>query len=482
MANTRNKKEAKEKALNSAENIRNLIQSARESKVLGIGLCSLNPSGCYDIAKRISLQLHNVPFIRVQYVTLETVLFHSTASTATKKKYTFLDEPPKDSTKYETVFFTGCGIAFSRMSFILNALSTKYQFTNIQYVYEISPPHHSTPRCMKQWQSASKEKAQLFAENTSYQYRLLYSGVDNFPLNIGMPRFELKASEFKVPLECYGVIRHRNMDDFLPVENNKCLPPIEKHFNEYFRQVADAGKDCVKKPLMVIAIGIKPTHRQRILEIAQQYSIHIDFCDQYSDYRLPDQGDFFKVLSVMKDRKAIVSLDDNSTQCLLQALSFEVPVMIYSEDNPYPEFYAQLVNLIPIEYQLTARVILGLSDHYELFRDREKCHKVYKLLHLKINEAHQRFDDFRECDKHSDLIKKFMFEEKIPSTIENLSNKETQNTIFQIIEYANKKNKKSIFFSYNTILIKNFDKKKKDVIGNPYEEILNNLGVFTIRK
>jgi hypothetical protein len=190
-------------------------------------------------------------------------------------------------------------------------------------------------------------------------------------------------------LECYGIIRLGQPDKF-------SLPKAEQYFNEYFRQVSMAGKDCVNKSIMVIAIGIKPTDQEGILKIATQYSITIDFCNQYSDHRLPHQEDFFKTLSVMKNKNGIVSLDSTSTQSLLQAFSFGAPVMVYKTNDGLEDFYMQLLSLIPLKYKFAAIAILGLFDNYEFLKNREHCEKVNELLHSHVNKAHQRFDYFRE--------------------------------------------------------------------------------------
>lgn len=397
MANTRNTNTLEEAS--SPEAILELSQLAREGKVLGIGMCHLNPSGCYDIAKGISLQLQNAPFVKVQYkddprTEPGSALAMRFLGISPKKVYQPLNAPPQlNVTSYDTVFFTGCVKRSSGMLAILNLLSQHYQFTNIRHVYQIAPPHHPKGR---PGDESDMAKTLQFFKNTPYQYRFIYSGIDNrSPSNIGMPRFESKPSEFKVPLECYGVIRHRNVEDFLPLQNGKCSPGVEKHLNEYFRQVADAGKDSLNKPIMVIAIGIESKYRTRMVEIAKQHSVVIDFCDQYSGNRLPQQDDFFKVLTTIKDRKGIVSFDETSTQCLLQAVSFGAPCMIYSHGGLWPHFYAQLVKIVPPEYQPTAQTILGLNDNFELLKDRAKCEKVYELLHSEVNKSHQKFDNFK---------------------------------------------------------------------------------------
>lgn len=400
MAAGRNRGKPKIKADSKA--LLELGQSAREGKVLGIGLCNSNPSGCYDIAKEIGSKLHNIPIVKVQCVVDPTIdprvaLLSSMFGEPVPCSYEFLDQPPQFNTKCDTVFFTGCGMDSSSMPAILNILSQQYQFTNIRYVYHISPPHH--PENMLAIQSDAEDAAEFF-KSTPYQYRLLYSGIDiNDLSNIGIPRYELKESkesEFKVPVECYGIIRHGDIETSLLGEDNTL--EVEKYLNEYFRQVANAGKDSVTKPIMVIAIEILPPNRQRILEIAKLYAVDIDFCDKYPNYRLPQQNDFFQALSAMRDKKGIISFDGNSTQSLLQTLSFGASAIVFNPDDIWPEFYAQLVSLVPIEDQPTAKVIFGLSDKYELLKDRAKCQKIYELLHLEINKAHHKFDTFKEAN------------------------------------------------------------------------------------
>lgn len=375
-----------------------LSQSTQEGKTLGIGLCSLNPSGCFDIAKGISLQLQNAPYIRVHSkkdpsLDWTTVLLHEMYGLEIPRIYDFLDIPPKLSVTCDSVFFTGCCINFDSMTYILKSLQSNYGFNDIRYVYQIMPPHH--PEVVENYKFLLNQKLR-FSRITPYQYSFMFSGIDSSsPFNIGMPRFLSKSSEFEVPLECYGVIRHRQIGNFLPLENGKFSQDIEKYWNEYFRQVAYVGKDSLNKKIMVIAIGIKNKYQKGILEIANKYSVKVDFCDQFSANRLPYQEDFFKLLSIMKDRRGIASFDDTSTQCLLQALSFGAPVMIFSR-GAWQEFYKQLVNLVPIEYQPTAQVVLGLDDNYDLFNDREKCQRVYEFLYLAAKAAHQKFDNFRD--------------------------------------------------------------------------------------
>ena len=401
MANTRNTlKEA-----SSPTAILELSRSAQEGNgnVLGIGLCGLNPSGCYDIAKGISLQFQNVPFVRVEYSNNPLAFLTQLFGIQLPQVYKFLDIPPQFNTKCDTVFFTGCGMESTSMSSILNSLSQQYQFTNIRYVYQIVPPHH--PENMAGYKNILENTLRFF-KNSSYQFRFMYSGVDTrSPSNIGMPRFTSKPSGFKVPVDCYGVIRHRQVEDFLPLQNNKCSPDIEEYLDEYFRQVAYAGKDSINNRIMVIAIGIESPYQQRIIDIARQYSVDIDFCDQYPGNRLPHQEDFFQLLATMKDRKGIVSFDETSTQCLLQALSFEASVMIYSHGR-WSDFYNQLVSLVPTSHQPTAQVILGLDDNYALLKDRVKCQMVYESLHLEINKAHQKFDNFRKIKPLATLTTK----------------------------------------------------------------------------
>ncbi len=384
MAHTRNISTQAE--VSDSTQILELSQAAQQGKVLGFGLCDLNPSGCFDIAKGLSFQLYNSPFIRVQDGIFE---------------WKFLDAPPQAKPNYDTVFFTGCGAIVHKMFCILNSLSREYQLTKIRYVYQIIPPH------LEDWVTKKEldQNVSIFA-NSPYRYRYMTSGFNiHSLLNIGIPRFVAKSSEFNVPLECYGVIRHRVMENFLLCAcfKNKCLPSIENYLKAFFDQVASAGKDSENKPIMVFAIGMAPLYRKILVEIAQQYSVVIDFCDQYTAYRLPHQEDFFKLISAMKDKKGIVSFDDMSTQSLLQALSFEVPVMVYS-NNRWPEFYCQLLNLVPIQHKDTASVILGFNKNYELLKDREECQKVYEFLHLQLNKAHQKFEDFKEANRQAKQV------------------------------------------------------------------------------
>ena len=366
-----------------------LNQAAQDNTVLGIGTCWHNPSGCYDILKGITSQLHHTPFVQI-YINRDLQ--------RQPGWFTFLNEPPQSATKYTTAFFTGCGLDDTSMLSILNILANQYKFTNIKYSYLIVPPQASTESRLDSYQWMSFASTQKF-KDSPYTPRLLYAGMDtHFPYSIGMPRLELKNSDLEVPLKCYGLIRFSQVNVLHPrcATAQISIPKVTKYLNQYFQQVAKAGEECPIRPIQVIAIGVEPTHRELLLKLAKQHSIDIDFCDQYPKYRLPHQEDFLKVLCTIKAKQGIVAFDDVSTQCLFQTLSIGSSVMLYADNNFYHELYTDLVNLLPKEYQPTAQVILGLSDNYQLLQNKEICQNIYKLLHLKINEAHQRFDDFRK--------------------------------------------------------------------------------------
>jgi hypothetical protein len=168
MANMRNPKTLDEASDPTA--ILGLNQSAREGKVLGIGLCSLNPSGCYDIVKGISLHLQNTPFVRVKYSDNPAAKPREEFFFELPKVYQFLDTPPQFNTNCDTVFFTGCNVTYESMFSILDSLSTQYQFTNIRYVYQIVPPHHLESNRSK------LETSLHFFENSPYQRESWISG------------------------------------------------------------------------------------------------------------------------------------------------------------------------------------------------------------------------------------------------------------------------------------------------------------------
>jgi len=376
-------------------------QAAREGRVLGIGLCGFQPSGCYDIANHISSQFPNVPYVRAEYTNqLFWVVFN------------FLDQPKPNAT-CDTVFFTGCGLTAHGMLPLINSLVQTYKFTNIKYVYHIVPPHLAFEEKIQNFQKALDQGKHIFSHhNSPYQFRLLHSGVDTrFEFNIGMPPFKLTSSTFDVPVDCYGLIRHRFIEDFLPSNGrNKCLPRAEKYLREYFRQVADAGKKNNSASIMVIALGFESNNRwenqarQLFLDIANEYSIKIDFCDNFPNNRLPQQQDFFKVLQTMKEKGGIFSIDSAGTQSLLQALSFGATVMIYSDTrSANGDFYQQLVNLVPAVHQPTAQVILGRSTNYDLFKDSHACQAVYQFLCSEIKKANQRFEVFKSAAEGNGL-------------------------------------------------------------------------------
>src|SRR5687768_12800092 len=76
------------------EPILELGKAARAGKVLGIGLCGLNPSGCFDIANGIGEQFAKVDVIRIQY---------EIDSFGVTNKLVFLDYP-KPNPECETIF------------------------------------------------------------------------------------------------------------------------------------------------------------------------------------------------------------------------------------------------------------------------------------------------------------------------------------------------------------------------------------------
>jgi hypothetical protein len=375
-------REEKEVTSRSTTAILTLSQKAKEGKVLGVGMCVMLPSGCFDIAKGISQQFADVPFIRVK------------VDQGMGPK--FVDYPRRNP-ECDTVFFTGCALSLETMVPVLSGLSQFYYFTQIKYVYGICPPHHATDQEVQEYHS--KDTEQFFSQ-MGIQYKLLFSGIDaKFSTNIGIPRYEFKDSSFEVPPECYGVLRHRHVNDFLPAGTSRvCSPYTEKYLKEFFRQVAVAGKKC-KNPVMVIALGIGEAYRQRLSELAQERSIVIDFCDSFPGNRLPNQEDFFKLLAAMQEKNGVVSLDRSSTQSLLQALSLHAPVMMYAQrthDSLHLDFYEQLVNFVPKKFKPTAEVILGLTDVYKLFKKNTACKTVYRLLNMEMAKAHQKFEAFRD--------------------------------------------------------------------------------------
>lgn len=367
-------------------------ESAQAGKVLGIGVCGINPSGCFDIAKGLSAQFSNVPYVRSQVITTSLLTGFGVLSI---EGHEFLDDPAKYAAA-ETIFFTGC-VTSERMLGLLGGLTEKYKFTSIKHVYNIVGPHHSFEATIQRYQNQLKMQKHHLSNYVSYQYGLLHSGVNTlFQANIGIPRFNSKTSTFSVPAECFGLIRHSILNHFLLSPNNTDSLLIENHLNEFFRQVVNAGKQYQGKPIMVLALGIEDPARELLLNMAKNHSITIDFCDHLPRYRLPQQEDFFKVLEAMKSKNGIASFDSTSTQCLLQALSFGAPVMVYTGDSGnHPNFYQHLVNLVSDEYKPTARVILGLSDKYDLFKDQSRCQEVYKLYQIEMNKAHQRFETFK---------------------------------------------------------------------------------------
>src|SRR5579872_71208 len=188
--------------------------------------------------------------------------------------FEFFNVPSEYNKICDTVFFTGCSAYAKSIILSLDYLAQQYQFTNIKYVFRIVPPHHEK----NFWEDVPDGGLSL-VENKPYEYRVLSSGMSlSNPLNIGIPRFKLKPSEFELSSEFYGVIRHSKVEDFLPALN---------YLIAYFRKVAFAGRNSVVKPIKVLAIGMNPRYRQIIIEVAQFYSITVDFCDQFPDYRLP---------------------------------------------------------------------------------------------------------------------------------------------------------------------------------------------------
>jgi hypothetical protein len=365
-----------------------LSQAARENNLVGFSVCVMNPSGCFDIAKGVSAQFPRVPYFRV---------FRP------DKDSNFLDKPSSGfNASFDTVFFTGCNLISSILP-ILTTLRVTYQFTKIKYVYQIEPPHYTTKRCIQENEvEKMSEVVQATLGRCGYQYKLLYSGLGvykQFPLtlNVGIPRWSLKLSEFEVPRECYGLIRHRGLE----IDSPDIRKNIERHLEEYFHLVAEAGKDHREKPITVIVLEVKK-NREWLLSIAKKSSIEIDFCDRFPENRLPHQEDFLIVLEVMKRKKGIVCLDELSTQSLLQALSLGASVLICSKlgyptvgDDLIFEFHKHLLSLISTEYQFVAKVMLGLDGDYKLLRNRDHCEKVYEILRNEIEISHLQFEFFK---------------------------------------------------------------------------------------
>lgn len=369
-----------------------LSQFIQKGEMLGVALCKFDLSGCYDIGRAMSSQL-NVPYIRVKY------------NAGNPAQCTIHgDLPPQSGTKYKAVFFTGCQADPESMVTLVNLLSGKYLFTEPDvtelHVFGITPPHHVFPKGENFYAVARDQKRLLqhyglLKSKPKLDYDLLASEVDTSRFyNIGIPRFEAKESQFEVAPECYGVMRRFLL--FLDKEG-QCPPNIEIYLHEYFLQVSEAGKDSTKKPIMVIALEIGQENKAKLIEIANEYSITINFCDEFNG-RLP-QGDFFKLLSVMGHRKGIVSLENHATQSLLQAISFNAFTMVFTTDHFCIGFQVQLIELIPKEDRDVAGVILGMANHYELLKDKTRCQRVYDIWREELNKAHVKFDELRSSSR-----------------------------------------------------------------------------------
>lgn len=357
-----------------------LAKLIHEGTILGIAMCGMNPSGCFDIGKDLSFS--SASLIRVLYAG-EFPLY----------TYKFIDSPKKNST-YTSVFFTGCGLEQASMFLILNSLSTAYQVTGIKHVYKIIPPHHASH--IERYYKPESEDDKKFFRKKGYEFSVVFSRVAcDLPYNrynIGIPRFQLKPSTFHVTEDCQGLFRLRSL---------KYSHDMAKYLHKFFRQVINSSQEIASKSRVVIALEVKPSEREWISNIAQQYKIKMDFCDQFPNGRLPEKEDFLKVLEVIGKKKGVVCFDRFGTQSLLQALSFGARILIHCPNgdlyNIHLGFYNQLVDLVSEELRPTAKVILGNSANYKLLNNIVFVNQVCDQLQAAVHKSHAQHDLFKSA-------------------------------------------------------------------------------------
>lgn len=377
-----------------------LSKLIHEGTILGIAMCGMSPSGCFDIGKDLSFP--NAPLIRVEY-----------AENFPSYTYKFIDRPKKNST-YSSVFFTGCGLEKVSMFVVLQLLSMTYQVTGIKHVYKIVPPHHADDHIEKYYKPKAEDK-EFFGKN-GYEFSTVFSRVAcDLPYNgynVGIPRFQLNSSTFHVPDECQGLFRLR----FITYSFE-----MATYLHKFFRQVINSSKAIAGKSPIVIALEVKPSEREWIRTIALQYNIKMDFCDQFPNGRLPEKEDFLKVLDVIGKKKGVVCFDRFGTQSLLQALSFGARVLIHCPNaylyNIHLGFYRQLIDLVSKELRPTAKVILGNSREYKLLNNTVLFNQICDQLQAAVHKSHAQHDLFKSAVLQQ--------KEKPISEIESKENKDT---------------------------------------------------------
>src|SRR5690348_4908001 len=126
-----------------------LSQFIQKKEILGVGLCRLDLSGCYDIGRVMCLQL-SIPYIRVQYDSKNSALSAISG-----------DLPTQSSKKYKAIFFTGCQAKIESMATIVDLLSREYRFTELHHIFHITPPHIVFPKQENYYELVEDEKELL---------------------------------------------------------------------------------------------------------------------------------------------------------------------------------------------------------------------------------------------------------------------------------------------------------------------------------
>ena len=421
----------------------NTVESFREkvtnSKGLIISTCNMDPSGCACSAAMLKEGVLDADLLRL-VVTLNDVKKdnHFAKVNAVRIVEDISDHIKEKSKQWQYICITGC------IPFAINNIIKEFQEKKLDIDFKKSPIYViSSPHLEAFFLKNDKVLFDFLVEYLFFykiKFEILFSGVNlNHPMNIGIPPLpnsilqESKKNVLPKHENYYGLVYMR------------CYGDLNLNFfRTYLQQVKNASKNKENSKIIMIAVKNDELKELFSLFAKSQYGITIEHKD-----RLP-QDQFIQLMLEVIDREGVVAFDGvySLNEAILLRKTANA-LFYHNKGEQNKDYCVQLVETIKhTQPRLceTAKVILGLSEQYDLLTNRETCKAVYVFLHELLQKSVEKFtaymgrkhlvDDIDEkkitqsntTNKSQDLIKV-----DVPSK-PGLFNQEQGNIKFVIIE------------------------------------------------
>jgi hypothetical protein len=338
-----------------------------------ITTCNLHSSGCYSFGTNLANEL------KIDYLDIQV------DESVRPIKINFIKEKI-DSKQYQNVIITGCFFD-SHLPFL--ETQKKYSLTQLKQIYIITPPWLIMGN--EEYKAELSSIVKKYASVNSCKITLLTSGIETVPgFNIGLPSPFPPLSlnnerKFNIP-NCYGLIYIRELFSLNIFKQSKTF--TTQYLSAYFSQISLISSNKSTDTPAVIAIVSTNQEATIIKQEAKKFNVNIIVCNRVS----PE--DYVLALKTIGMNGGFIA--SNGAHSTIQAILSKCNVLFYGNKEINATFVTQLVETIPCELKNIAKVILGLSDKFNLLKNTAAIETIRDILEANMQKNYNNFKKLKE--------------------------------------------------------------------------------------